>query len=235
MLTTPQFLPARLAAVRNRIAAAARAAGRNPDDITLIGVTKTQSAQVVGAAIEAGLEDIGENYLQEALPKLDVLQASRDRSVWHYIGHLQSNKSRPVAEQFDWVHTVDRLHLAERLSSQRAFHGPALNICLQVKLGDEATKSGVLPGDLPALAQAVSQLPRLRLRGLMCIPPESETAEAQRGYFAAVRQLKDSLTAAGLQLDTLSMGMSADLEAAIMEGATHVRVGTAIFGERTTA
>lgn len=235
MLTTAQFSPTRLATVRARLVAAARAAGRDPGTVTLIGVTKTRSADDIRAAVECGLVDFGENYLQEALPKLAALRALRERTVWHYIGQLQSNKTRPVAESFDWVHTVDRLKVAERLSSQRAFHGPPLNVCLQVNLGDEPAKGGVRPEEVRALAQSVAGLPRLRLRGLMCIPPESDDPQVQAGLFAALRHLRDDLNRGGLSLDSLSMGMSGDLEAAIMEGATHVRVGTALFGERNRA
>jgi PLP dependent protein len=230
MLATPQFSPKRLAAVRDRIGVAVAAAGRPAGSATLIGVTKTQPADVVAAARDAGLQDFGENYLQEALPKIASLP--REGVVWHYIGQLQSNKTRPVAEQFDWVHTVDRLKLAERLSAQRPHYGPPLNVCLQVKLADEPGKGGVPPEELRDLAHAVAGLPRLALRGLMCIPPESDEPAVQRGRFAAMRNLYHSLRASGLPLDTLSMGMSADLEAAIFEGATHVRIGTALFGSR---
>jgi PLP dependent protein len=233
MLTNPQFSPSSLLAVRERIEQATRSAGRPSGSVTLIGVTKTQSAEIVAAAIQAGLTDLGENYLQEALPKLDALTGRRDHVTWHYIGQLQSNKTRPVAEHFDWVHTVDRLKVAQRLSEQRAFHGPPLNVCLQVRLGDEETKGGVLPAELNNLATAVSALPRLRLRGLMAIPPPSADVPVQRGYFATLRECLEGLNREGFSLDTLSMGMSTDLEAAIMEGATHVRIGTAIFGERT--
>jgi hypothetical protein len=233
MLTNPQFSPSSLASVRERIEQATRAAGRPSGSVTLIGVTKTQSAAIVAGAAQAGLRDLGENYLQEALPKQQALADVRDRVIWHYIGQLQSNKTRPVAENFDWVHTVDRLKVAQRLSEQRAFHGPALNVCLQVHLGDEVTKGGVAPADLLELATAVQSLPKLSLRGLMCIPPSSTDVQVQRGYFATLRRCRDELNQQGFSLDTLSMGMSADLEAAIMEGATHVRIGTAIFGERT--
>ena len=232
MLTNPQFSPTRLQAVLERVNRALLAAGRPAGSVTLIGVTKTQPASVVGSAIAAGLRDLGENYLQEAVPKIEALRELRDAVQWHYIGQLQSNKTRPVAELFDWVHTVDRLKVAERLATQRQFHGPALNICLQVNIGAEASKGGVHPDDLPALARGVAELPRLKLGGLMCIPPESDSAQVQRGYFAALRQMRDNLNDRGFFLHTLSMGMSSDLEAAIMEGATHVRVGTAIFGER---
>jgi hypothetical protein len=232
MLTNPQFSPSSLASVHERIEQATRAAGRPSGSVTLIGVTKTQPAEIVAAAIQAGLRDVGENYLQEALPKQVALGDLRERAVWHYIGQLQSNKTRPVAENFDWVHTVDRLKVAQRLSEQRAFHGPTLNICLQVRLGDEATKGGVDPAELLELAIAVQSLPRLSLRGLMCIPPSSTDIQVQRSYFATLRECRDELNQQGFSLDTLSMGMSADLEAAIIEGATHVRIGTAIFGER---
>ena len=232
MLTGPQFLAGNLASLMQRIEAATRSAGRPAGSVTLVGVSKTQPTEAVAAARLAGVTDFGENYLQEALQKIAAMP--RDGIRWHYIGQLQSNKTRPVAEQFDWVHTVDRLKVAERLSAQRPFHGPALNVCLQVKLADEDTKGGVTPAALPTLAHAVAALPRLALRGLMCIPPESDDAAVQRGYFARLRELSARLVAEGLALDTLSMGMSADLESAILEGATHVRVGTALFGPRVT-
>jgi hypothetical protein len=232
MLTAPQFLAANLAAVRERIARAARTAGRNPESVTLIAVTKTHPAETVLAARAAGLTDLGENYVQEALAKIAAVP--RAGLTWHYIGQLQTNKTRPVAEQFDWVHTVDRLKLAERLAAQRPFHGPPLNICLQVKLADEAGKGGVAPAELPALARAVAALPRLSLRGLMSVPPPSADPAVQRGYFAQLRELAAAVSRDGPRLDVLSMGMSADLEAAILEGATHVRIGTALFGPRET-
>jgi pyridoxal phosphate enzyme (YggS family) len=230
MLTAPQFLPANLTAVRRRVAAAAERAGRRPETVTLIGVSKAQPAAAVAAALAAGLTDFGENYVQEALDKQTTLP--RTGVTWHFIGPLQANKTRPVAEHFDWLHSVDRLRIAERLSAQRPFHGPPLQVCLQVKLGNESTKGGATPAELPALARAVAALPRLTLRGLMCIPPPNDDAAVQRGYFARLRGLRDQLVAAGLPLDVLSMGMSADFEPAILEGATHVRVGTAIFGAR---
>jgi hypothetical protein len=231
MLTGPQFLAANIEAVRSRIVAAARAAGRPPESVTLIGVTKGQPAELVAAAREAGLTDLGENYVQEALAK--IASVPRPGLTWHFIGQLQANKTRPIAEQFDWVHTVDRLKLAERLSAQRPFHGPPLTVCLQVKLADEAGKGGVAPAELPALARAVAALPRLALRGLMCVPPPSDDLAVQRGYFARLRELAEALRRDGLTLDVLSMGMSADLEAAVLEGATHVRIGTALFGPRS--
>jgi PLP dependent protein len=230
MLSTPQNLAENLRGVRTRLESAARAAGRDPSEVTLIGVSKTQPAEAIRAAALAGLADVGENYVQEACPKFDTLG---DLALtWHFIGALQSNKTRPIAERFHWVHTVDRLRIAQRLSEQRPHYAPALNVCLQVHLGDEATKAGALPAELPALAEAVAGLPRLTLRGLMCLPPEETDPARQRHWFAELRRLFDSLRAGGLALDTLSMGMSADFEQAILEGATHVRVGTAIFGPR---
>jgi len=230
MLTAPQFSPANLSAVREKIAAAAHAAGRAPESVTLVGVSKTRPAAMVVAARSAGLADFGENYVQEALAKIAAVP--RAGVTWHFIGQLQTNKTRVVAEQFDWVHTVDRLRLAERLSAQRPFHGPPLQVFLQVKLADEPAKGGAPPAELPALARAVAALPRLRLRGLMCVPPASDDRLVQRGFFAELRRLRDDLNGAGLALDALSMGMSADFEAAILEGSTHVRIGTAVFGPR---
>ena len=237
MLIGPQIWAANLAAVRDRIAAAARRAGRDPATVSLVGASKAQPAAAVAALRAAGLTDFGENYLQEALAKQSAVP--RAGTVWHFIGQLQANKSRAVAEHFDWVHTVDRLRIAERLAAQRPFHGPGLNVCLQVKLAAEAAKGGVAPEELPALARAVAALPRLKLRGLMCVPPPAVTESAQRGWFAELRRLRDRLNAERIggaePLDVLSMGMSGDLEAAILEGATHVRVGTALFGERLPA
>jgi pyridoxal phosphate enzyme (YggS family) len=230
MLTTPQIFAANLAAVRLRVAAAAAGAGRSAQSVTLVGVSKGQPPAAVAAAYAAGLRDFGENYLQEALAKLAAIP--RAGVCWHYIGRLQANKTRLVAEQFDWVHTVDRLRVAERLSAQRPHHGPPLQVCLQVHLGDEATKGGATPAELPALARAVAGLPRLALRGLMCIPPLSDDPVVQRSVFARLRGLREELAADGVALDALSMGMSADFESAIAEGATHVRLGTVLFGER---
>lgn len=230
MLTGPQFSALQLAKVRENIARAAAVAGRDPAGVTLIGVTKTVPAAVVAEARAAGLADFGENYVQEATAKIAAMP--REGVAWHYIGQLQTNKTRPVAELFDWVHTVDRLKLAERLAAQRPFHGPPLQVCLQVKLADEAAKGGALPHEVAALAHAVAALPRLRLRGLMCMPPPSTDPMVQRGFFAALRALRDDLNGQGLAMDVLSMGMSGDYEAAIHEGATHVRVGTALFGAR---
>jgi pyridoxal phosphate enzyme (YggS family) len=230
MLTRPQNLPASLHAVRGRIAAAAVAAGRDPASVTLVGVSKTQPASAVRAAIEAGLADFGENYVQEAVAKIDEVAAPG--VAWHLIGPLQSNKTREVAERFQWVHTVDREKIARRLSEQRPHYAPPLQVCLQVRLGDEPTKSGAAPEALEALAAQVAPLPRLQLRGLMCIPPAEDDPARQRHWFAELRRLRDSLNSRGHALDVLSMGMSADFELAIAEGATHVRIGTAIFGSR---
>ncbi|MBS1200428.1 MAG: YggS family pyridoxal phosphate-dependent enzyme [Proteobacteria bacterium] len=230
MLTRPQNLAADLQAVRDRITAAALTAGRDPVSVTLVGVSKTHPAAVVQAAIAAGLTDLGENYVQEAVAKIDGI--ADPRVTWHLIGPLQGNKTRDVAERFQWVHTVDREKIARRLSEQRPHHAPPLQVCLQVRLGGEESKSGVEPQELEALAGQVAVLPRLRLRGLMCIPPAEEDPARQRHWFAELRRLRDALNARGHALDVLSMGMSADFELAIAEGATHVRVGTAIFGPR---
>ena len=230
MLTAPQNPADRLALVRENIAVAARAAGRDPASITLIGVAKSQPLAHVKSALDAGLADLGENYLQEAQAHFEALEG---RTVGrHFIGALQTNKTRQVARLFDWVHTVDRLRIAERLSAQRPPELPPLAVCLQVRLGDESTKSGVVPEGLALLADAVARLPRLALRGLMSLPPAETDPARQRRWFAELRQLLEALNAAGHRLDVLSMGMSGDYEAAIAEGATHLRIGTAIFGER---
>ncbi len=225
------------------MATAAREAGRCVDSITLLGVTKGQPASAIEAAAAAGLADFGESYLQEALEKiaaigkLGIVATGTGTSgaiplTWHFIGRIQSNKTRPIAETFAWVHAVDRLKIAERLAEQRPYHAPPLNVCLQVNVGGERTKGGVELADVAALAASVVALPRLRLRGLMCIPPEEEDAERQRHWFRKLREALEELNRMGLALDTLSMGMSNDLEAAILEGATIVRIGTALFGPR---
>jgi pyridoxal phosphate enzyme (YggS family) len=212
------------------MSAAAAAAGRDVDSVTLLAVSKGQPAGLIRAAAAEGVADVGESYLTEALGKMEEL---RDLPLtWHFVGRLQANKTRQVAEHFAWVHGVDRLKIAERLSAQRPYHAPALNICIQVNLAGEATKGGVPAGEVRALARAAAALPRLTLRGLMCIPPEETDPGRQRAWFAALRALRDSLNAGGLTLDTLSMGMSGDFEAAIQEGATLVRIGTALFGPR---
>jgi pyridoxal phosphate enzyme (YggS family) len=216
--------------VRNRINSAAQAAMRDVDSVTLLAVSKGQPANSVRAVAAEGIRDIGESYLQEALEKIEQL---RDLALtWHFIGRLQANKTRVIAASFDWVHGVDRLKIAERLSEQRPFHAPPLNVCLQVNIAGEASKGGVTPAELPALAAAVAVLPRLKLRGLMCIPPDEDDPARQRTWFAAMRRALEELNASGAGLDTLSMGLSRDFEAAILEGATIVRVGTALFGER---
>lgn len=230
MLTAPQFSPDRLEGVRARIAAAARRAGRDPESVTLLAVSKQQPAAVVRAAAEAGQRHFGENYVQEAVAKVEAL---RDLGLdWHFIGQLQSNKSREVAESFQWVHTLDRARIAERLSAQRPHYAGPLDVLIQVKLADESAKGGVTPAELPALAEVVAGLPRLRLRGLMCLPPEETLEVRQRAPFRRLRELAMEMSARGHALDTLSMGMSGDLEAAVAEGATIVRIGTAIFGPR---
>jgi pyridoxal phosphate enzyme (YggS family) len=230
MLTAPQNQAQRLGFLREKIAIAARAAGRDPDSISLIGVAKSQPLARIAAAVQGGLTDIAENYLQEARDHIAALQ---DRTLtWHFIGALQSNKTRPIAESFDWVHTVDRLKIAERLSEQRPRERPPLAVCIQVRLGGETNKAGVDPGELPVLAERIAALPRLTLRGLMCLPPEETNHARQRNWFRQLRRLQQLLNDAGHRLDALSMGMSADFELAIAEGATHIRIGTALFGER---
>ncbi|MEZ5500597.1 MAG: YggS family pyridoxal phosphate-dependent enzyme [Steroidobacteraceae bacterium] len=233
MLGGPQNWVSGYETTRRRIAAAAERHGRTVDSITLLGVSKGQPAAAIAALAQLGLWDIGENYLQEALEKMASV-GERDLT-WHFIGHLQSNKTRVVAERFHWVHAVDRLKIAERLSAQRPFHGAPLNVCLHVNIAAEPGKGGVAPAELEPLAAAVAQLPRLRLRGLMCLPPAETSFDRQRHWFDATRALYDALNAKGMKLDTLSMGMSADLEAAIAAGATIVRVGTALFGPRPAA
>jgi len=219
--------------VRNRIESATQAAKRNVDSVTLLAVSKAQPANSIRAVAEAGVRDIGESYLQEALGKIEEL---KDLPLtWHFIGRVQANKTRVIASHFDWVHGVDRLKIAERLSEQRPFHAPPLNVCLQVNIGGEDSKGGVNPSELPSLVAAVGALPRLKLRGLMCIPPDEDDPARQRMWFAAMRRTLEELNAAGARLDTLSMGMSGDFEAAILEGATIVRIGTALFGERPRA
>jgi pyridoxal phosphate enzyme (YggS family) len=224
----------RLQAVRGRIAEACREAGRDANSVTLLAVSKTFGPEAVRAACAAGQRAFGENYVQEALAKMEALADLRAQTEWHFIGPLQSNKTRPVAESFDWVHSVDRLRIAQRLAEQRPAWLPPLNLCLQVNVSGEASKSGVAPAELPALAEAVAALPaaRVRLAGLMSIPEPSADAAAQRAAHRRLRELRDDLRSRGLVLDTLSMGMSGDLEAAIAEGSTLVRVGTAIFGAR---
>jgi pyridoxal phosphate enzyme (YggS family) len=228
-------LQERLSAVQARIAQASAQAGRAPSAVQLLAVSKLHPAQAVREALAHGQNAFGENYVQEALDKMAALADLRSAIEWHLVGPLQSNKTRAVAEAFDWVHSVDRLKIAQRLSDQRPAHLPPLNICLQVNISGEASKSGLSPAEAADIAPAVAALPRLRLRGLMAIPEPLECIEAQRAPLRALRLLQETLIRQGLALDTLSMGMSDDLEAAIAEGSTLVRVGTAVFGPRAAA
>ena len=221
---------ARLHAVLSRIRAAEQRFQRPPGAVRLLAVGKTQPAAAIAALAAAGQRDFGENYFQEALDKMTEL-ATLDLE-WHFIGPLQANKTRGIAEHFAWVHSVDRLKIAERLSAQRPDHLPPLNVCLQVNIDREPTKHGLDEEELAEVAHAVATLPRLRLRGLMAIPAPAAEFTAQRRPFAQLRKLRERLADAGLVLDTLSAGMSDDLEAAIAEGATLVRIGTALFGSR---
>jgi pyridoxal phosphate enzyme (YggS family) len=238
MLIAPQIPPpndalrANLTALRQRLAAAARAAGRTEASVTVVAVSKGQEAAVLRAAAALGIADFGESYLQEALPKLVALQDLP--LTWHFIGRIQANKTRPIAQAFDWVHGLDRLQLAERLSQQRSPHRAPLNVCIQVNIADEPAKAGVSIAAAAELVGAVRTLPRLCLRGLMCILPAADSAseDVSRRRFAALHALLTRLNADGAGLDTLSMGMSADFDAAVREGATLVRIGTAIFGPR---
>lgn len=225
----------KLAQVHSRIASACMAAGRPVQSVTLLAVSKTFGVDAIAEAHAAGQRRFGENYVQEAIEKVAALEGLEPRPEWHLIGPLQSNKTRVVAATFDWVHTVDRLKIAERLSAQRPSVLAPLSVCLQVNVSGEASKSGLAPGEVGAVAHAVAALPRLRLRGLMAIPEVTGDVAAQRRPFRALRALFDQLRGEGLALDTLSAGMSDDLEAAILEGATMVRVGSAIFGRRPAA
>jgi len=231
-------------AVRERIAAAAAECGRSADSVTIVAASKAQPLTAIHAAARLGIAHFGESYLQEALQKL--AQAAGDTSAagsrtdagaggrltWHFIGQLQANKTRPIAEHFDWVHSVDRLRLAQRLSAQRPYYAAPLNVCIQVNVAGEASKAGAAPQDVQALVAAAAALPRLHVRGLMCLPPVEDAPARQRHWFSELRHLFEELNSQGASLDTLSMGMSADLEAAVLEGATLVRVGTALFGPR---
>lgn len=221
---------ARLCAVLARIRAAEQRFGRLPGSVELLAVSKTHPPPAIAAVAAAGQMRFGENYLQETLDKMTEL-AALDLE-WHFVGPVQANKTRPIAERFAWVHSVDRPKIAERLSAQRPDHLPPLNVCLQVNIDKEPGKHGLDESEAPAVARAVAALPRLRLRGLMAIPAPNPEFAAQRKPFARLRELRERLIADGLDLDTLSMGMSDDLEAAIAEGATLVRIGTAIFGPR---
>ena len=248
MATDSKPLQAALTQIRQRIAESCQHAGREPDSVLLIAVSKTFPVDAVVQAANAGQRHFGENYLQEAVDKIsgvkEVALTRQDGSfdagslVWHFIGPLQSNKTRAVAEHFDWVHSIEREKVARRLSEQRPAQLQPLNVCIQVNVSGEQSKSGVTPEDVLSLAAVIAGLPRLRLRGLMCIPEATDDVSLQRQRFARLRSLLQQLnqvrTASQPELDTLSMGMSADMEAAILEGATMVRIGTAIFGSRTT-
>jgi PLP dependent protein len=223
-------ITANLQAVKRRIESAADAAGRPAQSVRLVAVSKTFASQAVREAARAGLRDFGENYVTEGIEKIGELRGLG--LIWHYIGPIQSNKTRLIAEHFDWVHSIDREKIAARLSQARGMGQTELQVCIQVNVSGEASKSGVAPEELASLARRVAELPRLKLRGLMAIPEPTPDERLQRARFAQLRALRDELNREGLALDTLSMGMSADMEAAITEGATMVRVGTAIFGER---
>jgi len=230
MLISPQNFPVLVNHVRSRIRRAAIAAGRDPASVTLVAVSKSKPAESIRSVATAGVTDFGENYLQEALSKMNEL--GELPLTWHFIGGLQSNKTRAVAERFQWVHSIDRFSIARRLSDQRPFHAPPLNVFIQVSLVPEPTKGGADPAELEQLASKIGQLPRMKLRGLMCVPPPQPDAAAERAVFSKLRNLQEALNARGHGLDALSMGMSADFESAIAEGATHVRIGTALFGSR---
>lgn len=223
-----------LGKVRERISLAAKEAARDPSDIHLLAVSKTQPVEAILEAATAGQNAFGENYEQEAVTKILVIRKNHPdlKLEWHFIGPIQSNKTRAIAEHFDWVHSVDRERIARRLSDQRPADLPPLNICLQINISGETSKSGIRPEDLPNLAKTVSMMPRLKLRGLMAIPEPETDPDKQRRPFHAMKILFRQLQEAGFELDTLSMGMSDDMSAAIDEGATIVRIGTAIFGPR---
>ena len=223
-------IPLNLQAVRQRIESATRAAGRPPQSVRLLAVSKTFPPEAVREAAQAGLRDFGENYAREGIEKIRVLSAFG--LTWHFIGPIQSNKTRTIAEGFDWVHSIDRVKIAARLAEARGPGRSELQVCIQVNVSGEATKGGVAPSEAAQLAEEVAALPRLKLRGLMAVPEPTPDEALQRRRFGQLRELRDRLNRDGFSMDTLSMGMSADLEAAIAEGATLVRVGTAIFGER---
>jgi len=231
MQDQPRDIATNIARVAARIRAAETRFGREPGSVRLLAVSKTKPAEMARAAYAAGQRAFGENYLRDAVEKIEALGAL-DGLEWHFIGPLQSNKTRPVAEHFHWLHTVDRLKIAQRLSAQRPAGAPALNLCIQVNVSGEASKSGCSLDELPELARAIAGLPHLRLRGLMCIPAPHDDFAAQRAPFRTLREAFERLNAEGVELDTLSMGMSNDLEAAIAEGSTMVRIGTAVFGAR---
>ncbi|HEV7432871.1 MAG TPA: YggS family pyridoxal phosphate-dependent enzyme [Steroidobacteraceae bacterium] len=226
-------LAARYREVRTLMASAAVSAGRSVDCVTLLAVSKGREAAAIRALARLGVENFGENYLQDAEPKLEALAGME--LTWHYIGRLQANKTRVVAERFAWAHGVDRLRIAERLSAQRPAAAVPLNVCIQVKLADVAARSGVSLAEVPELATAIAALPRLQLRGLMCMLPEGLDAPRQLKLFGEVHALYQQLNHEGARLDTLSMGMSGDYVSAIAAGSTMVRIGTALFGEPATA
>jgi PLP dependent protein len=230
MLSRPQNCSQSVEATQNRISAACHAYSRSVDSVTLLAVSKGQSSAAIDSVARTGIENFGENFLQESLPKIATLQGRE--LCWHFIGRLQANKTRAVAENFSWVHAVDRLKIVERLAAQRPPDAPLLNVCLQLHVGGEASKGGVAAAEVAPLAAAVRELPRIRLRGLMCMPPAETDAARQRAWFREARQVFDYLNERGFGVDTLSMGTSADFEAAIAEGSTIVRIGTAIFGPR---
>ena len=230
MFELPELIPGRVMAVHNRLARAALAFSRQPGDITLLAVSKTYDHTAVRATAQTGQRDFGENYLQEALDKQKAV--ANPNLVWHFIGPIQSNKTRGIAENFAWAHSVDRLKIAERLSYQRPDGMPPLNLCIEVNISGETSKSGAAPDSVLQLAEEIASLPRVHLRGLMAIPAPSACLRQQRLAFHQVRALFNTLNARGLKLDTLSMGTSGDFEAAIAEGSTMVRIGTAIFGAR---
>ena len=227
------YFTSRLNDIRGRIDNACEKSSRDPAGIRLIAVSKRHEIGRVREAIDAGQMDFGENLIQEAIPK--IVATRKNNISWHFIGHLQSNKTRAAATHFDWVHTVDRARIAKRLNDQRPTDARRLQVCIQVRIGSEDSKSGIAPEEIPALADEIVKLPRLKLRGLMVIPPPASDFEIQRGYFRLLREIKTSLGNEGYDLDTLSMGMSADLEAAVAEGSTMLRIGTALFGPRPPA
>lgn len=223
----------RLRDVRKRVQSTLHDAHRAADEILILAVSKRQPVAAIKAAFQAGLSHFGENYLQEARTKIAALEPQP--IDWHFIGQLQANKTREVAERFQWVHTLDRAKIAKRLNDQRPFGAPPLEVCIQVNQGREAGKGGVEPGEVEELARQIARLPRLRLRGLMTIPPAAAGADRTAQYFSELRSQRDRLVSRGIPMDTLSMGMSADLESAVAAGSTLVRVGTAIFGPRPAA
>lgn len=230
LASTALTLPQRFGEVQAQVNALIQQYRRASNSVQILAVSKFHDATAVRAVVELGQLDVGENYLQEALDKQAVLHDLPIR--WHFIGHIQSNKTRPIAEHFAWAHTVDRLKIAQRLSEQRPAHLPPLNACIQVKWLDEPGKGGAWPTEVPDLAKQIAALPNIKLRGLMCLPPPSDDFAEQRRYFDNTATLLEQLNANGMNLDTLSMGTSADLAAAIAAGATMVRIGTALFGER---